>query len=538
MNTILKPGLLASLALSITFQAGCNAPVDSTDDQDTDNEENVAVAEGALMEGADLEQFFADRHGSKPVLSVGRDPGTALVMTCPPGKELDAGLCYWPCPSGYNPAGPFCWQGLNAVERGLGTLTELGCPAGKENDAGLCYPACPAGYDGIGPVCHLDKIDSGTAAAALYDPALAQAAMEARRARTFGVGLEVAAGMTGGVETGVYYGENGEYGYYTSTCFGATTDVSMEVYFTFGDFDNLAAVTGDGFDLSAGTGIGAVGFSESLALDSSGRVVGTAQQVSIGLGVMPISLGVSSCDTALHPVYNAPAVSLPSRGGRTLYSVAPNGDLQRSHLTTSGSFDVIYQPFAWGWGAMKNVSAVDGGHIYAVDPQGDLRYYHHNSAGVMDNWGTVIGQGWGGFTRVFAARFGEIYAIDGSGQLYLYEHDAALGFYSGQVLTGGFAGYTKVFSGGHKAIYAVDSSGNLFYWYFGDSAWIQAMLIGTGWGAFVSLGSTGNGEIFGVTADADVLVSRHDVDKEWMFTDVQVGWGFGFGTSGIIAGSF
>lgn len=144
--------------------------------------------------------------------SFGRGVG-GLPIGCRSG-ERDAGLCYTPCPPGFDGVGPVCWRrcpagmhddgafcrrdvsiiasnnracpwydacGLTFARgcstcpagfqndgctcrvdawifakesfgRGVGELPTR-CPSGQEYDAGLCYPVCRAGFTGVGPVC-------------------------------------------------------------------------------------------------------------------------------------------------------------------------------------------------------------------------------------------------------------------------------------------------------------------------------------------------------------------------------------------------
>lgn len=61
------------------------------------------------------------------------------------------------CPPGYIDDGATCRSGGEVIAkpsygRGVGT-TPTACGAGNELDAGLCYPNCASGYDGVGPVC-------------------------------------------------------------------------------------------------------------------------------------------------------------------------------------------------------------------------------------------------------------------------------------------------------------------------------------------------------------------------------------------------
>jgi hypothetical protein len=58
--------------------------------------------------------------------------------TCPPEKpELDAGLCYKRCNSGFHGVGPVCWADSQSV--GVGRPVGLEpCPAGWSNDGLIC----------------------------------------------------------------------------------------------------------------------------------------------------------------------------------------------------------------------------------------------------------------------------------------------------------------------------------------------------------------------------------------------------------------
>ena len=58
--------------------------------------------------------------------------------TCPPNKpEIDAGLCYSRCRTGYRGVGPTCWA--ESVNVGVGVPVELEpCPDGWNNDGLIC----------------------------------------------------------------------------------------------------------------------------------------------------------------------------------------------------------------------------------------------------------------------------------------------------------------------------------------------------------------------------------------------------------------
>jgi hypothetical protein len=143
--------------------------------------------------------------------SFGRGVGTVPTRCA---GENDAGLCYTPCPPGFDGVGPVCWRrcppgmhddgafcrrdvniigsdnsrcpwydvcGLTfergcstcpagfqndgctcrvdawifakeSFGRGAGTVP-TDCGPGRQYDAGLCYPRCRPGFNGVGPVC-------------------------------------------------------------------------------------------------------------------------------------------------------------------------------------------------------------------------------------------------------------------------------------------------------------------------------------------------------------------------------------------------
>jgi len=72
-------------------------------------------------------------------------------ITCKPGKELDAGLCYPQCRAGYKGVGPVCWAVTE--DRGIGTPVGLAdCPDGW-NTSGL---TCNKPITGGGCTTHCD----------------------------------------------------------------------------------------------------------------------------------------------------------------------------------------------------------------------------------------------------------------------------------------------------------------------------------------------------------------------------------------------
>ncbi|HVJ94850.1 MAG TPA: hypothetical protein VM580_33935 [Labilithrix sp.] len=71
-------------------------------------------------------------------------------MNC--SRKAGAGYC----PAGYIDDGAFCRRDAHIFAKntyGRGAGSPMSCAPGLEEDAGLCYAPCPIGFDGVGPVC-------------------------------------------------------------------------------------------------------------------------------------------------------------------------------------------------------------------------------------------------------------------------------------------------------------------------------------------------------------------------------------------------
>ncbi|WP_075213972.1 hypothetical protein [Mongoliimonas terrestris] len=78
--------------------------------------------------------------------------GEIIYESCPANTKtapLFVNLCTPICPAGMIDVGAGCQK--NTYDRGVGRL--MSCSPGQEMDAGLCYNSCQAGYQGVGPVC-------------------------------------------------------------------------------------------------------------------------------------------------------------------------------------------------------------------------------------------------------------------------------------------------------------------------------------------------------------------------------------------------
>lgn len=228
-------------------------------------------------------------------------------------------------------------------------------------------------------------------------------------------------------------------------------------------------------------------------------------------------------------------------GAGTVYLVDGDGNLVRYVHDAYGNFaSYSGQVIGSGWGGMSTIRAVRDGHLYCVSPKNDLLYYHHDGAGAWTTAGRAIGWGWG-FPWVGAGRFGQLYAINQDGHLLYYQHDNDFDWKIASAKIGEGWPTRGVFTGGANCLYLIDGKSDLRYYYHDDARnWVRSgATIGTGWGGFKSVSSSGNGEIYGVAANDDLLFYRHDVDRRFLSGSGRtIGWGWGaVGRHGVIASS-
>jgi Tachylectin len=599
-TTHVSPVLLVALyGLSTLGCGGTDSDADTTEDPG----EVTASSAQALTDSQGVGLLFESPGSFKPALSIPRGGG-AVPTSCGSDQLDPGGLCYPYCASGYVGVGPVCWQpcpagyvddgatcrrdahiidantsscpwydacgltlapgcsscpsgyandgctcrrdahifGQPSYGRGVGVAPSI-CPSGQVLDGGLCYDACPLGYKGVGPVCWIDKLDQA-ACEALYSGTVADSAASGNVAMSFGFGAGIASGHSLGVEAGLYYGPDGQFGCYTSTCQGATTDASINAWFTYGLYDSYDSFAGNMLQTSLGVSALYAGYSAGQVWNTAtGELVGATEQVSFGVGVSPIQLSVQTCEnnmTRVYPIALRPANAPDGGPGNTFYTVNEAGDLVMHRHYGGGDLGAP-QVIGWGWDVASKIFAAEGGSVYAIKPDGTLWYYHHGVAGGWDNWGTQIGNGWDIFAHVFAGRFGEIYAVKPTGELYLYQHNASLGFTASSQIGSGWNVFTKLFSGGHGVLYGVKPNGDLSYSYYDlASGWqVVNLTIGEGWGTFDTVGSTGNGELYGINQYGKLRFFRHDGSGAFLAgTGGVVGSGFMLGGYGLIAASY
>lgn len=265
-----------------------------------------------------------------------------LTRPCGPGLKCEAGSqrCRGPGKEGDSchltrPCGPglTCEAGSHRCRRpgGVGDSCHATRPCGSglscQPGVHKCYhqprhagEPCVAGH-GCQPgfycqsfvhKCVPKSIDfkSNSPCAALRVHAIAEDAKRARMTMTFSSGSTAGAGAYFSYETGLVYGDNGEFGCFATACVGSQADANVANFANFGiygkykDFEGFSAVTGG----SADTPFINLGFATSQVWSANapnkpkeilkGRLLGTASGLTFGVGLNPVSVNTALCYTA------------------------------------------------------------------------------------------------------------------------------------------------------------------------------------------------------------------------------------------------
>ena len=208
---------------------------------------------------------------------------------------------------------------------------------------------------------------------------------------------------------------------------------------------------------------------------------------------------------------------------------------------------------------LRSVTSDDQGNLYAISNDDELFYYRDEARNGSAHWafdgvGQKIGNGWGDIHRVFSGGDGILYAITWDGHLLFFRDEARDGSErwafggTGQDLgraktpdgaDAGWLSFWTVFSGGDGIIYAITFDGDLLYFKDvardGRNVWAAGgagQRIGTGWGDFLQVFPGGDGVIYAVLARGAILYYRdeaRDGTSRWAFDGVgqEIGQGWG-----------
>lgn len=185
--------------------------------------------------------------------------------------------------------------------------------------------------------CNLNSNEgaiSEAACRALYSPDLAAAARDTGLTMIYGVGNEIA-GIIGESQTfGVAYGQNEEFGCFTTLCGGLNADVSIEFFATIGFYEGFDLVGGSSFaNFQEVEIVGVLNFGTSqvfprVGVLPIGELIGTESSFALGVSpdLLPFSAGSFICQTVLDYVMVEPDMEdLPEVPSRPATVVANSG---------------------------------------------------------------------------------------------------------------------------------------------------------------------------------------------------------------------
>ncbi len=184
-----------------------------------------------------------------------------------------------------------------------------------------------------------------------------------------------------------------------------------------------------------------------------------------------------------------------------------------------------------GWNKYKFVFPGGSNIIYAITTDGVLQWYRHTGYQTgLDSWEgpNNVGRGWVNLKQVFSGSDGIIYAINADDKLLWFRHNGTLsgaglditGAWTGPKEVGrGWANLKAVFSMGGGIIYAVTREGKLEWFKHNGyldgrglespGAWRDRIELGPWSGSFKQLFSSGNGNIYEVDTDGNLIWSMH-----------------------------
>ena len=207
--------------------------------------------------------------------------------SCRDGCQADCDNCTLGCEANCPACVPFRKSGESCVpvfdrcEDGL--ICQI-LPSNPGGDAFVCIPS-----DNDGFVNDEDCLSH-------YSRSVHQTAINSNSSLNFGYGAALSGVASASLEAGVVYGPDGCYGCYFTECVGAESNIGIEAYGTVGSYISYAAFGGEAIAIVEEVGEG-INFLTSQVLNLDGDLIGTASSVSIGVSVLPFSVGVYDCVT-------------------------------------------------------------------------------------------------------------------------------------------------------------------------------------------------------------------------------------------------
>ena len=208
-----------------------------------------------------------------------------------------------------------------------------------------------------------------------------------------------------------------------------------------------------------------------------------------------------------------------------VYGILPNGHMMWYRKDTGTSPWQGPKRVGAEWNTFKNVIAAGGNSFYALTQDNQLVWYQHtgfNDGARIWKPAVTVGRGWG-FSKIFSGGDGVVYAVRADGVLIWYRHD---GYANGggpntwsgggapKIVGTGWGGFKDLFSTGQGSIYAVGQDGSLLLYKHtgygsGANTWGATRTVGAGWNAFRQVVPVGDGVMLAVKDDGKLLWYKH-----------------------------
>ena len=217
---------------------------------------------------------------------------TSARSGCHDGCQLDCDACILNCERDcesicvpFRKVGEFCTPLIDRCADGL-----------------ICWPIPFPGElrQRCFPSDNDELIDDDTCRS-FYSHALHEGAMDIGGAMSYGTGGSAAIGGGLSQEVGVVYASDNRFGCYTTYCFGLVTDVSTGIYAGVGLYIDYDSFRGESVAFVKTVGKG-INFSTSQIFDTNFHLIGTADALSLGIGILPFDVGAFDCVTIVDTV--------------------------------------------------------------------------------------------------------------------------------------------------------------------------------------------------------------------------------------------
>lgn len=304
----------------------------------------------------------------------------ALLCSNDPAQEGETCDATAPCAPGLH-----CQPGVPQVCRRDRTAGE-GCSAFEPCASGLSCEACFTDKCQAPFQC-FPNANAGAITEQqcreLYSPVIAGGVTGGGVTLTWAGGNGVSAVASESQAFGVAYGQNGEYGCFTTLCFGVESDVAITGAFSsVGISTDFAGVGGKSFEIveTAQTPFSLLSFSTSQSWDRLsddtvfppvlGDLGGTEDAFAVGGGLnpWPITAGTLYCDTVLDPVTVEPGQNQPPPLGLPPLEYVVNADFDTDLFgwkCTNGGV------CAWVWDSPFAPASTGAGRVTSP-PEGSL----------------------------------------------------------------------------------------------------------------------------------------------------------------------